>query len=124
MENWKEALDRGVLAVSVKTEAMVESGRVRSALTAARRDMEAAVIDLGFQYYNGWLSGGLDDAALLAACQRVQEIHGEVLALQNRLDRIQAGRRTAEGAAFCAACGKKLIPGSRYCDGCGAPVGR
>lgn len=124
MENWREALDRGVLAVSVKTEAMVESGRVRAALAAARRDMETAVSDLGFQYYNGWLAGSPDEAALLRACERVQEIHSEVLALQSRLDRIQAGHRKTEAAAFCAACGRKLTPGSRFCDGCGTPVGR
>ena len=124
LEKWKDALDRGVLAVSAKTEAMVESGRIRSALAGVRRDMDMAVSDLGFQYYNGWLSGAWDEAALSASCEHIQELHSEVLALQSRLERVQAGRQGQSSSLFCSACGKKLIPGSRFCDGCGAPAGR
>lgn len=130
LEKWKDALDQGVLAVSVKSEALVEAGRVRAALNAARRNMDEAVNELGFTVYNAWLSGLEDPNAQENACKRVQDLHREILALQERLERIQAGGRPSpEGprpqtAPFCAACGRKLAPGSRFCDQCGAPAER
>lgn len=124
LEKWKDALDQGVLAVSTKSEALVEAGRTRAALGAARREMDEAVNELGFTVYNAWLAHTEEPEALENGCRRVQDIHREILALQERLERIQAGGEGAKPVPFCAVCGRKLAPGSRFCDQCGAPAGR
>ena len=64
LEKWKDALDQGVLAVSTKSEALVEAGRTRAALGAARREMDEAVNALGFTVYNAWLAHTEEPEAL------------------------------------------------------------
>lgn len=129
LEFLKDTLDKSVAAVSVKSESIVESSRVRTAMTTAQKNMDAAVNALGVKFYNSWLGGSVDMTELEAECEKIREMHTELTNLKAKLEQIKQeesqilGTKKAEGAAvFCTNCGKKLEPGVRFCDSCGTAV--
>ena len=139
LERLKDTFDKSVAAVSVKSESIVESSRVRTAITSTQRNMDALLSALGVKVYNSWAAGNVDMAALEEECQKINSINAELTALKKRLEQIKAEenqilgtqkKTVAEAAApaasagsiFCTNCGKKLDAGSRFCDECGAPV--
>ena len=138
MGRLKDTFDKGLAAVSVKSESLVESSRVRTAISSTQRTMDTAVAALGVQFYNSWLTGSVDMEAMDAECRKIQQISTELDNLKARLEQIKAEenqilgnqRRAAApsevlagGASlFCSNCGKRLEPGSRFCDECGTPV--
>ena len=56
---WKDAFDKSLAAVSVKSESLVESSRVRTAISNNQKAMDAAITALGVKYYNSWLAGSI-----------------------------------------------------------------
>lgn len=128
----KDTLDKGVAAVSVKSESIVESSRVRTAIATAQKSMDQELNALGVKCYNSWLSGSLDQEALEEACQKIKAIQTELTGLQGRLEQIKEEESQILGAqkkaapsgsvVFCMNCGKKLQAGVRFCDACGTPV--
>lgn len=139
LERLKDTFDKSVAAVSVKSESIVESSRVRTAITNTQRNMDASLNALGIKVYNNWAAGNIDVAALEEDCQKINEINVELTALKKRLEQIKAEENqilgtqkkpaaaavpaaASAGSVFCTNCGKKLEAGSRFCDECGAPV--
>lgn len=140
LEKLKDTFDKSVAAVSVKSESIVESSRVRMAITNTQRNMDAMLNALGVRVYNSWTTGSIDVAALEEDCQKINEVNIELTSLKNRLEQIKveenqilgsqkkpaavpaAASASASGSIFCTSCGKKLDAGTRFCDECGAPV--
>lgn len=131
LEKLKGTFDKGVAAVSVKSESIVESSRTRTAMNNAQKSMDTAITALGLKLYNAWLAGSVDMADLEEDCKKIQNIHTEVASLQERLARIKeeesqilgsSKKSTASPAVFCSNCGKKLNAGARFCDECGTAV--
>ena len=132
----KDTFDKGLAAVSVKSESLVESSRVRTAIASTQKAMNAAVTELGITFYNSWLAGHEDEEAVEEACKKVQAISAEIESLKARLEQIKleesqilgsqhkpASVEVAAGnSVFCSNCGKRLDAGSRFCDECGTPV--
>lgn len=134
LEKLKDTFDKSVAAVSVKSESIVESSRVKTAITSAQRDIDAAVNALGVKFYNSWANESVDMAALEEDCAAIRKMYGDIAALRDRLEQIKAeenrilgsqkkpGASLAGGAVFCTNCGKKLDASMRFCDECGTPV--
>lgn len=137
LERLKDTFDKSVAAVSVKSESIVESSRVRTAITNTQRSMDTALSALGVKLYNSWAAGNVDLAALEGDCQKIKEINAELAALKSRLEQIKAEESqilgtqkkpaaaadaAAGGGCFCTSCGKRLEAGARFCDECGTPV--
>lgn len=128
----KDTFDKSVAAVSVKSESIVESSRVRTAIATTQKNMDQEINSLGVKFYNSWLSGSIDREELEAACQKIKGIQTELAELQARLEQIKEEESQILGSQkkaapsgdtiFCINCGKKLSAGVRFCDGCGAPV--
>ena len=126
----KGTFDKGVAAVSVKSESIVESSRTRTAIATAQKNMDQEINALGVKFYNSWLAGSIDREELEAACQKIKAIQAELAELRGRLAQIKeeesqilGGQKKAAGdTVFCVNCGKKLPGGVRFCDACGAPV--
>ena len=135
---WKDAFDKSLAAVSVKSESLVESSRVRTAISSNQKAMDAAVTALGVKYYNSWLSGAIDQAELDADCQKIKELSAECASLKAKLEQIKTEERQILGgqkkpsvvpsevlsgeSVFCSNCGKRLDGDARFCDECGTPV--
>lgn len=130
LEKLKGTFDKGVAAVSVKSESIVESSRVRSSIATKQKSVDAAVAELGRRLYDNWLAGDVKVSELEEECRQIQALEAEVTSLKGRLDKIKeeetqilgTQKKTAAGAVFCSNCGKKLDPEMRFCDSCGTPV--
>lgn len=128
----KDTLNKGVAAVSVKSESIVESSRVRTAIATAQKNMDQELSTLGVKFYNSWLAGSVGQEELEGACQRIKAMQAELADLQSRLEQIKEEENQILGSqkkaapsgdvVFCVNCGKKLPAGVRFCDACGTPV--
>ena len=135
---WKDAFDKSLAAVSVKSESLVESSRVRTAIANTQKSVDAAVTALGVKYYNSWLAGSIDQAEIEADCEKIKQLNDECSNLKARLEQIKVEERqilgqqkrptVAPSAAvsgeyiFCTNCGKRLESSARFCDECGTQV--
>lgn len=133
-DSLKDTLNKSVAAVSVKSESLVESSRIKSAISSAQKRIDGELNALGVRFYQSWKSGQANVEAFAEDFARIQGIEKEVEELKARLDQIKAeedkilgaGQKPAApaaGSVFCTKCGKALPAGSRFCDGCGTPVG-
>ncbi len=135
-DSLRDTLNKGVAAVSVKSETLVESSRVKTAISNAQKQMSSEINALGVKLYNGWKAGEISVEALSGELAGIQGIEKEIEALNQRLEQIKAdeskilGQHPAAAPAapagatvFCSNCGKALPAGSRFCDNCGTPVG-
>ena len=135
-DNLKDTLNKGVAAVSVKSETLVESSRIKSAISNAQKRMSGELSDLGSKFYNSWKAGQASVEAFAGEFASIQGIEKEIQELNARLEQIKAEEDKILGAAqkpaaspapaagsiFCTSCGKALPAGSRFCDECGTPV--
>lgn len=132
-DSLKDTLNKSVAAVSVKSETLVESSRVKSAMGGAQKRLEAEKDALGAKLYQAWKDGTASMDIFTEDFARIQGIEDEIAALNARLvqikaeeDKILGGPQRpapAPGTVFCTNCGKALAAGSRFCDECGTPVG-
>ena len=132
-DSLKDTLNRSVAAVSVKSETLVESSRVKSAISGAQNRIEAEKAALGVKLYQAWKDGTASLDLFTEDFARIQGIEAEIDGLNARLVQIKAEEDKILGAAqfrpaaptgslFCTNCGKALPAGSRFCDQCGTPV--
>ena len=56
-DNLKDTLNKGVAAVSVKSETLVENSRIKSAISSAQKRMSSEMSELGVKFYNSWKAG-------------------------------------------------------------------
>lgn len=136
-DSLKDTLNKGVAAVSVKSESLVESSRVKSAISNAQKKLEAEKAALGVKLYQSWKEGAASLELFTDDFARMKGIEEEIAGLNARLAQIKAEEDkilggavrpapsptpTASGCVFCTKCGKALPAGSRFCDECGTPV--
>ena len=133
LERLKNSIDKSVAAVSVKSEALVESSRVRTTISNTQRNMEEAIQQLGHSFYNSWISASLDVDKLKTDCERIKAMADEIENLKARLEKIKEEENQILGTQkkpavetgksnFCTGCGKKLESGVRFCNECGKAV--
>lgn len=135
-DSLKDTLNKGVAAVSVKSETLVESSRVKTAIGSAQKKLEAEKAALGAKVYQCWKDGRASMELFADDLARIQGIEKEIGDLNARLAQIKAEEdkilgsaprpaapaASAAGAVYCVNCGKALPAGSRFCDECGTPV--
>lgn len=133
-DSLKDTLNKGVAAVSVKSETLVESSRIKSAISNSQKRMTSEINALGAKFYNSWKAGQASVEAFAGDFAGIQAIEKEIEELNARLEQIKAEEdkilgaaqkpaAPAPGSVFCTNCGKALPAGSRFCDNCGTPVG-
>lgn len=134
LDSLKDTLNRSVATVSAKSETLVESSRVKSAISAAQKKMEAGQLTLGVKLYQSWKTGETNIDLFAEDLERIKEVEEEINGLNARLEQIKAEEEArilnnipvsssgATGAIFCTNCGRPLPAGSRFCDECGTPV--
>lgn len=129
-DSLKDTLNKSVAAVSVKSETLVESSRIKSAISNAQKRIDGELNALGIKFYNSWKSGQASIEAFAEDFARIQGLEKEIEGLKVRLDQIKAeedkilgaAQKPAAGNVFCTNCGKALPAGTRFCDNCGKPV--
>ena len=137
-DSLKDTLNKSVAAVSVKSETLVESSRIKSAISNTQKKMDGELSALGARFYRSWQAGQASVEAFAEDLARIQGIEREIETLKARLDQIKAeedrilgsnqrpaaapAAAPAPGTIFCTNCGKALPAGSHFCDECGTPV--
>lgn len=129
-DSLKDTLNKSVAAVSVKSETLVESSRIKSAISNCQKRIEAELNALGIKFYNSWKSGQASVEAFAEDFARIQSLEKEIEGLNVRLGQIKAeedkilgaAQKPAGGNVFCTNCGKSLPAGTRFCDNCGKPL--
>lgn len=132
LEKLRGTFDKGIAAVSVKSETLVESSRTKTAMNSAQKKMETQLNELGMKIYQAWKAGERSLESFTAEFESVQAVEQEIASLNSYLEelrreenRILGGQKPqpqSAGGCFCTKCGKALPAGSRFCDECGAPV--
>lgn len=129
-DSLKDTLNRGVATVSVKSETLVESSRVKTMISNTKRILENEKASFGAQFYQNWREGKASVELFEADLTRIQGLEQEIIDLNARLLQIKAEedrflsniQTMPEGMIYCSHCGKMLPVGSRFCDECGSPV--
>lgn len=129
-DNIKDAFNKGVTTVNIKSETLMESNRVKSAISAAQKRKEAEITALGVKCYAAWKQGEIADSVLTGQLQIIAQIEQEIAQQEERLVQLKIDESKALGAQaaagptarFCTKCGKPLTPGTRFCTACGTPV--
>lgn len=135
LEKLKGTFDKGIAAMSVKSETLVESSRTKTAISSAQKKMGLQLNELGMKLYQAWKSGQRSLEGFAEDFESIQAIEQEIASLSSYLEEIKReegrilGGQTpppqpqSAGGCFCTRCGKALPAGSRFCDECGTPVG-
>lgn len=131
LEKLRGTFDKGIAAVSVKSETLVESSRTKTAMNSAQKKMEVQLNELSTKIYQAWKAGERSLEGFTADFENIQAIEQEIASLSSYLEeirreeaRILGGQKQPQsaGGCFCTKCGKSLPAGSRFCDECGTPV--
>lgn len=131
LEKLKDTFDKSVAAVSVKSEALVESSRVRSQISVLQKKIDAGFAQLGSMFYGNWLAGNFQTEELAAECEKLKAFADEIEAHKERLQQIKSEESKILGThknapvqtpVFCTNCGAKLDPNARFCTECGTQV--
>ncbi len=120
----KDSFNKGVAAVSVKSETLVESSRIKTAISNNKKKWDGEIGALGTKLYHRWKAGEAIDPAFAEDFARIGSIEKEIDELNARLEQLKTEETKLLGSApaVCAKCGKPLVSGARFCTGCGAPV--
>lgn len=136
LDNLKGTLNKSIATVSAKSETLVESSRVKTAISNAQKRLKAEQFALGVKFYQSWKSGEIGIELFTEELTRIRGIEEEILGLNTRLEEIKvkedarilnscpqpAASSMNTGNRFCTNCGRALPAGSRFCDECGTPV--
>lgn len=136
LDSLKDSLNKGIATVSAKSETLVESSRVKAAISNAQKRLETEQLALGVKFYQRWKVGETDIDLFTEELTRIKGIEEEVIGLNTRLEEIKieeearilnnypqpAASSMNTGNRFCTNCGRALPVGSRFCDECGTPV--
>ena len=132
LDSLKDTLNRSVVTVSAKSETLMESSRVKSAINSAQKQMEAEQSALGTKIYRCWRDGEVEIGFFTDDLESIRKIEEKIAGLNTRLEQIKAEEEArilssnpvpaATGGRFCTNCGKSLSADSRFCDECGTPV--
>ena len=101
LKGLKATFDKGITAASVKSGALVDSSRTRTAITATQKRMDEELSALGVLYFNGWKSLRHVGSALRKACV---ERGGIVMKTCSK-----CGQSIKDSASFCPFCGAKAL---------------
>ena len=124
-EFFKTATDRA--------DDMIETGKLKTKLTAAKKASDEAKLRLGDYCYHKPHDSSLMDAAEKDLYDAIEEAEREIAALNASIEAIRVENESAEKAPvaetpaapqFCAGCGAPLAPETAFCGQCGSKVKR
>ena len=85
-----------------------------------RRKIDGELLVVGRKAYELFQAGGISDAELGDACQRVAGLEEELKKVEAEIQAL----RLAPPPAACRKCGKEAQAGQAFCVNCGAPLSR
>ena len=121
----KGSFDRGLAAMSVKSESLVETGRTKAAISNLEDRLQEAETALGKRCYELWKRSGSQQPELAAELSQVDSLRGQIDKLSARLEQIRREEEELLNKAsgrFCMHCGKPAEGDAKFCMHCGKPL--
>ena len=125
----KNSFDKGIATVSVKSESMVETSKIKSTISNLQKTLADCTQNLGVLVFTAWKENRMDDPAIIELCQQMQEIEKNITQQRARLDQVKREETEILGtnkptACYCSSCGKPNSAQARFCAACGEPLNR
>lgn len=121
----KNSFEKGVAAVSIKSNELVETTKLKSANAGLEDQILELKTQLGDAYLEHWKAGTLASVDFLRFCREMMEIEAEIDANLKRIEEIKTAAERLEqqnaGIIICA-CGKPNRVGSKFCVNCGVKL--
>lgn len=133
LEKIKESIDKGLVTVSVKSGAYLETEKLKAKVNHALDEIRNLKMDMGEKLYEQWKDGKEESAYIDMTCKAIQGREEDISRYQMQIDQIisekekilkgenpveaedpapgiqcPCGKVNAAGARFCKECGKKL----------------
>ena len=89
LENMKGALDRGISAVSIKSEAMAETSKVRAQLQNLERERDTLITKLGASMYQMWQTNRFSRETFEEMCKSIRASEEGIEACNRRREEIR-----------------------------------
>ena len=121
----KDSLEKGVEAVSSKSNEIVEVTKLKGANAMLQDELNGLKIQLGNSCFLRWKAGEMADEAFSQLCMEIEEKEREI---EDNVKKIEAIKMTAERmnqqreAGTSCGCGKVNQPGAKFCVNCGSPL--
>lgn len=121
----KDSLERGVEAVSAKSNEIVEVTRLKGANAMLQDEMNGLKVQLGNACLLRWKAGELEDDAFASLCMEIAEKEREI---EENVHKIEAIKMAAERmnqqneSGILCGCGKVNRPGAKFCVNCGCAL--
>ena len=89
LEKLRGTIDKGITAVSAKSESLVETNKTKGIMSNAQKAMDAEMGALGRRFYNDWKTGSVDMAAYVPDIERIMQIERDIENCRYRLEEIK-----------------------------------
>ena len=137
-QKFKNSLNRGVTAISVKTSSSLEKVKIKTHIESLKNEIQRLMLTAGETGYNMWVSGNADAETMNNLFTTIKQKYEEIDALTVEMSAIDerdnqilgntpvtpaapaapaAPAETAENV--CSACGTSFEPGAKFCRKCG-----
>lgn len=107
---------KGVQAVTDKSDELVETTKIKMAISKIESQVSQRKVELGALTYRLHTEGRIDIPEVLSICTDIDAYHKEILDLQNQLTSLQPVM------VICSSCSAKNAPGAKFCSSCGAAL--
>jgi len=127
MDKFKNALDKGVASVSVKSNVFVENTKISTQINNLKNNINQTKTEMANTIYAVWSAGTPVQQAANSYCAAIADMERQIEQLKQKMEQVKTDSRQILGekgvqntcgncgivndaaAKFCVYCGKKLI---------------
>ena len=124
-EKFKKTIDKGVATVSVKSNSMLETNKIKVHMNSLTEKMEKKKFELGELVYNIYLDNEPDEEGIRDICEEIKELNEQILERQKEIENIKKEEEEILGAGdkkVQCTCGNMVPEGFRFCTECGQKI--
>lgn len=115
LEDLGKTISNAAENVSKKTEAFIESQRLKAQIHSAERSAEKEYKDLGELIFQRYAVGEAVDEEVAVICEEISQI-------QLNISELRAELAAKRGYKICPVCQAEVVEGATYCMKCGSKI--
>ncbi|MCH1982209.1 zinc-ribbon domain-containing protein [Ruminococcus sp. OA3] len=115
LEDLGKTISSAAENVSKKTEAFIESQRLKAQIHSAERSAEKEYKDLGELIFQRYAVGEAVDEEVAVICEEISQI-------QLNISELKAELAAKRGYKICPVCQAEVVEGAAYCMKCGSKI--
>ncbi len=118
----KSGLDKGLAAVSVKSQEMLEVTKIKSQIGNLNGQMSDLQQKLGETVYQMYLQDSFDQSGIQEQCESIKTLEAQIGEKEAELQVVRVKAAEAMGKRFCDSCKTEIEDGVKFCGNCGRKV--